>query len=61
MAEFFGRYGRSEIEIMPCHAFGKNKYQALGKPLPPVEQYTPEALRTVRERFERHGLSTVVV
>lgn len=61
MAEFFGRYGRSEIEIMPCHAFGRNKYQALDKPLPPVGQYTPEALREVRERFERHGLSTVVV
>ena len=60
MAEFFGRYGRSEIEIMPCHAFGRNKYQALGKPLPPVEQYTPEALRAVRERFARHGLSTIV-
>ena len=44
---------------MPCHAFGKSKYQALGKPLPPVEQYTPEALREVRERFRRHGLSTL--
>lgn len=60
MAEFFGRYGRFNIEIMPCHAFGRNKYQALGRPMPAVEQYTPAALREVRERFARHGLSTIV-
>jgi len=61
MAAFFGKYGRSEIEIMPCHAFGRNKYLALGKALPSVEQYTPQGLREAQERFARHGLSTVIV
>lgn len=60
MAEFFRPYGRSEIEIMPCHAFGRNKYVALGKPQPPVRQYAPEELKEVQERFVRHGLSTII-
>ena len=33
---------------------------ALGRELPPVRQYTPEELARVRERFARHGLSTVI-
>lgn len=61
MADFFGTFGHHEIEIMPCHAFGRNKYAALSLPFPAVEQYTPEALQRVRERFARHGLSTVIV
>ncbi|HJD96948.1 glycyl-radical enzyme activating protein [Mailhella massiliensis] len=61
MADFFGKFGRSEIEIMPCHAFGRNKYAALSLPFPAVGQYTPEALQHVRERFAGHGLSTVIV
>ena len=61
MAEFLGRFGRREIEIMPCHAFGRNKYAALGLPFPAVAQYRPEELAAVRGRFSRHGLSTVIV
>ena len=61
MADFVGTLGRHEIEIVPCHAFGRNKYAALSLPFPAVEQYTPEALQRVRERFARHGLSTVIV
>lgn len=60
MAEFLGRFGRREIEIMPCHAFGRNKYAALGLPFPAVGQYLPEDLSAVRGRFSRHGLSTVI-
>lgn len=61
MAEFFREFDRTEIEIMPCHAFGKSKYFALDKPLPEVEQYTPEQLNGVLEIFARHGLKPVMV
>ncbi len=61
MAAFFAPFGRKEIEIMPCHAFGRNKYAALGKPQPAVRQYRPEELREVQARFMRHGLSAIIV
>jgi len=60
MADFFLPFGRSEIDIMPCHAFGRNKYVALDKDLPTVRQYSPEELKAVQERFARHGLSTII-
>lgn len=61
MAAFLGRFGRKQVEIMPCHAFGKSKYAALGKPYPNVQQYTPEGLKAAEERFARHGLVPVIV
>ena len=61
MAAFLGRFGRKQVEIMPCHAFGKSKYAALGKPYPDVQQYTPEGLKAAEERFARHGLVLVIV
>lgn len=61
MAAFLGRFGRKQVEIMPCHAFGKSKYAALGKPYPDVQQYTPEGLKAAEERFARHGLVPVIV
>jgi pyruvate formate lyase activating enzyme len=60
MAAFFLPFHHAEIEIMPCHTFGHNKYRALGRELPPVRQYSPEELARVRGRFSRHGLSTVI-
>ncbi|UZP66676.1 glycyl-radical enzyme activating protein [Desulfovibrio mangrovi] len=61
MADFLGEFNRSEIEIMPCHAFGKSKYVALGKSLPEVSQYAPEQLHAVLERFAKHGLKPVMI
>lgn len=61
MADFFGRFDRHEIEIMPCHFFGRNKYCALDLPLPSVRQYTPEELKSVEERFRHYGLEPVIV
>lgn len=61
MAGFFGQFGRTEIEVMPCHAFGRSKYLALGKELPVVAQYAPEELERVLERFAAHGLNPVLV
>ena len=61
MAAFFAPFGRHEIEVMPCHTFGRNKYSALGLEQPHVGQYTPEQLKDVLARFERHGLTAVIV
>ncbi|HMM38215.1 MAG TPA: glycyl-radical enzyme activating protein [Desulfovibrio sp.] len=61
MADFFGEFHRHEIEIMPCHFFGRNKYLALNLSMPPLRQYTPEELRAVEERFGRYGLKPVIV
>jgi len=61
MAKFFKEFDQEEIEIMPCHVFGRNKYAALGKSLPMSDQYTPEELQVVLERFAAHGLKPVIV
>lgn len=61
MAALLLPYGKDSVDVMPCHAFGRNKYLALGRPLPPVEQYRPEQLKDVLARFERHGLTPIIV
>lgn len=61
MAAFFLPLRKKEIEIMPCHAFGRNKYSALGMPHPTVRQYEPEELKEVQGYFARYGLSTIIV
>ncbi|WP_272701015.1 glycyl-radical enzyme activating protein [Desulfovibrio sp. Fe33] len=61
MADFFKEFGRNEIEIMPCHAFGRNKYAALGWQYRMSGEYEPEQLEAVRQRFVDHGLKSVIV
>lgn len=61
MAAFFHPFDRHEIEIMPCHAFGRNKYTALGKEQPAVSSYSPEELQNVLALFRRHGLFPIIV
>jgi len=61
MADFLKEFDRDEVEIMPCHAFGRNKYAALGREYLMSEEYTPEQLEVVLERFSNHGLKIVIV
>lgn len=61
MAELLLPYGKKSVDVMPCHTFGRSKYLALGRPLPKVEQYRPDQLKDVLARFERHGLSPIIV
>ena len=56
MAEFLGKYGCHDVDVMPCHTFGHSKYAALRLPLPPMQPYSPQALAEARERFARAGL-----
>lgn len=56
MGAFFAEFGVKDLDVLPCHAFGRNKYTALRLPSPPVRQYAPDELKLVLQRFERHGL-----
>ena len=61
MSEFLGSFDIKDVEVMPCHAFGRNKYEALGWEYLMSEEYAPEQLEIVLERFARHGLRAVIV
>lgn len=61
IAALLGRYGVSHADVLPCHAFGGNKYEALDLQRPGVPEYTPERLHAVLERFAAHGLETEIV
>ncbi|MDR0466793.1 MAG: glycyl-radical enzyme activating protein [Deltaproteobacteria bacterium] len=61
LAAFLKDHGRQDLDVLPCHAFGRNKYAALNLPLPPVGSYAPEELGIVLERFAGYGLRVHVV
>lgn len=61
LAAFLSEFGQSHVEVMPCHAFGRNKYKALGWPYRMDKAYTPEALADALQRFEANGLTVQVV
>lgn len=61
MAHFLGEFGRSDLDLIPCHMFGRSKYQALGKRVPQLRQYTPEELKNVLERMKKYGLDYTVI
>ena len=61
MAAFLGNFGRNSVEVIPCHAFGRNKYAALGRPVPGLPEYTNEELQTVLKRFANHGLIPIII
>lgn len=60
LANFLRQFGKTEVDVLPCHAFGKNKYRALRLDAPPLEAYEPEELRRALERFTRAGLKTII-
>ena len=61
MAAFFKDHGLRDIDVMPCHAFGRNKYTALNLPWPAVRSYAPEELQAVLERFAEVGFKVHIV
>jgi pyruvate formate lyase activating enzyme len=60
-AAFLRGYGRRDIDVMPCHSFGRSKYAALNLPLPATGNYAPGDLQTVLERFAKAGLKAAIV
>lgn len=60
LAEFLRPYGKTDVDILPCHAFGASKYDALLLPRPPASAYPPEELQKVLEIFRRNDLRVTV-
>lgn len=61
MADFLHRYGKTEVDVLPCHAFGGSKYDALCLPRPTVAAYPTDELKKVLERFARNNLNVTIV
>ena len=57
LAALLRQYNRSDVDVLPCHAFGRSKYAALGWETPSMEAYKPAKLQEALERFTRHGLN----
>lgn len=60
LAGFLRPYGKDEVDVLPCHAFGASKYDALNIPRPAMKAYPPEELKKVLERFARNGLKVTI-
>ena len=61
VASFLRPYGLGKVDVLPCHAFGRNKYAALNLGQPPVREYAPQELRDILRRFAEAGLETEIV
>ncbi len=61
MAAMLREFGKHEVDVLPCHAFGRNKYTALGHAVPSVSAYEPEGLQEALDRFSRHDLKVTIV
>ncbi len=61
LSEFLHRYGKTDVDVLPCHAFGGSKYDALLLPRPAMTAYPAEGLKKALERFARYGLNVTIV
>lgn len=61
LAKLLLEFNVHEVDVMPYHAFGRNKYTALRMEHPIHESYTTEDLKVVMERFEKAGLTPLIV
>ncbi len=61
VASLLERYGLRHVDVLPCHSFGGRKYEALSLQQPGIQEYTPDELRGVLERFAAQGLETEIV
>jgi pyruvate formate lyase activating enzyme len=60
MADFLKEYAVSEVDVMPYHAFGRNKYAALRREYPDIPSYSAEHLNSILKRFSDCGLKAVI-
>ncbi|MCL1939490.1 MAG: glycyl-radical enzyme activating protein [Desulfovibrionaceae bacterium] len=60
LAEFLRPFRHMNVDVLPYHAFGRNKYAALNLEQPTMETYAPEALKAVLALFEKHGLKAEI-
>lgn len=60
LAQFLDGENHREVDVLPCHTFGRSKYDALHLQQPTMQAYTPEALKEVLEIFAKHGLTATI-
>ncbi len=60
MSAFLKPYTHMNVDVLPCHAFGRNKYAALRLSRPVMVAYAPEVLKEVISTFEKYGLKATV-
>ncbi len=61
LADFLHPRGKHEVDILPCHTFGLNKYTALRRERPAMVPYEADQLKEALARFEKHGLRTEII
>ena len=61
VAAFLLPFQVHQVDVLPCHSYGRNKYEALHKTPPELHEYRPEELNKVIVRFSTHGLETEIV
>ena len=61
VADFIRPFNMTHVDILPCHSYGRNKYEALHKTPPDIREYRPEELNAILARFSDHGLETEIV
>ena len=54
-ASFLGEFNVKNVDVLPYHAFGRNKYTALLREQPSLQPYETAHLHDVLKRFSRHG------
>lgn len=60
MADFLQPLGKKDIDVLPCHAFGASKYDALRIDRPTMQAYKPEALQEVLQIFKKYGFNVTI-
>jgi pyruvate formate lyase activating enzyme len=61
MAALLHEYGVKEVDVLPYHAFGRNKYAALRKEYPDLPAYEDGKLHEVLDRFASRGLKAAII
>lgn len=61
-ASFLRTLGVNEIDLLPYHQFGKNKYVRLGKiyKLNNLESYQQQQIEKIKKRFKSFGIDVII-
>ena len=61
IAEFLRPFGVHQVDVLPCHSYGRNKYEALHRQIPGLSEYRPAQLNAALARFAAHCLKTEII
>lgn len=54
MANMLHAFGKDDVDVLPCHAFGGSKHSALRLPQPTMTAYQSQVLKSALNVFARH-------